>query len=470
MMFAKHPRLAKEWAAETPDIQSLPEKVTVKPMKKKATDGRFFEDRETPQKGRFFRDLGGRDSGMFMGKIAQDPPSSPTTPNPVATKTDESSKLNIGATGAPMGGSGFRGAGMGGGMYGTGDGGEEVVEDEDETKTAESAFGQFARDPDTGKLLNGGGPPASAKPIDPYGSDTPAKPPKSKAPLKTPASKPSERKTPPSGNVTKTRPNLLSEGGYISRKNEPSKASWGDAPTPKGPAAIGGIGTNPNFSAKSARFGTGAGKTAGASPTDWDADSGMATGFHRPAHEQPEALEAGAERFHSTESNSVVPASNRQRHGLFEGGAGMTVRATSSPQMGKHAGVTRFLGTSFEKRAFMPAVQEKQDAPGAGGYVAGRANEFGDSLGKGVSSIGSALSSGVKSITKSPAAATIATILALKMGHGAGKRLVRGMRAGKAAAKVAPKATATAQAGGLIGKLMNGARDLAAGAKKYVTK
>lgn len=34
-MFAVHPEMAKEWAKETPDFKSLPEKVKKKPKKKK---------------------------------------------------------------------------------------------------------------------------------------------------------------------------------------------------------------------------------------------------------------------------------------------------------------------------------------------------------------------------------------------------------------------------------------------------
>jgi hypothetical protein len=323
MMFAKHPEIAKRWAKETDDIKSLPEKAKKKPMKKKADDGRFF------------RDLDGRDNGMFMGKLAQGAAAAGATSTnasgskPGQSTSSETTKLDIGATGAPMGGSGFRGQGMGGGMYGTG-----------------------------------------------------------------------------------------------------------------------------------------TGKVASLAPSDWDADAGMPTGFHRPAREQPEGLEEGGERFHSTESNSVVPPTNRQRHGLVEGGS-MTMRATAGSQMGKHASTRRFMGTSFDKVAFAPSPSEKRDAPGVGGYVSGRAGEFRGSLGRAAEGVGSALSEGVKSVTRSPVGATLATVLAAKLGLGGLKRVARGMRGTKAVAKSAPAARGGK---GLIGGLMSGARDLVSGARNFVTK
>lgn len=95
-MFAQHPRIAKRWAKETPDMKNLPEKA----MDKK---GSFFADRHQPKAGRFFRDLPGREDGDFAKQ----------------SMLGGSQPINIGATGAPMGGQGYRGAGMGD-LYGTG--------------------------------------------------------------------------------------------------------------------------------------------------------------------------------------------------------------------------------------------------------------------------------------------------------------------------------------------------------------
>lgn len=322
-MFARHPQIAKRWASETEDIKSLPEKV--KPMKKSAA-------------GRFFRDLDGRDDGMFMGKLAQGAAAASSgmadTGKPSQPAT-ESSKLDIGVTGAPMGGTGFRGQGMGGGLYGTG-----------------------------------------------------------------------------------------------------------------------------------------SGKTASAAPSDWDTENGMPTGFHRPAREQPEGLEDGGERFHSTESNSVASPSNRQRHGLVEGGS-MTLRATSSPQMGKHASIPRFLGTSYgiEKSAWDsdPTYYRKapKESSSSGDWVSSRAGEYTSSLGRAARGIGETASSAVKAVTTSPVGATLATLIAAKMGIGGIKRLARGARASRPAAKQLARATGH---GGLVGKLMSGARDVVSGARNFVTK
>lgn len=272
--------------------------------------------------GRFFRDLSGRDDGMFMGKMAEQPGLAGAPGSAVGQPKPASQPLNIGATGAPIGGSGGQGAGIGGGMYGTG---------------------------------------------------------------------------------------------------------------------------------------TGVNKAASMAPSDWDTGSGMATGFHRPAKEQPEALEEGGERFHSTESNSVVPASDRQRHGLFEGGAGMVVRATASPQMGKHASVSRFLGTSFEKRAFYESAPAAKGSPGVRGFVSDRAGEFVDSLGRAGKAVTEMGGGGVKSITTSPAASVAAALIALKLGHGAGK---------KGLVKLLPKAKPVAKPLGLVGKVMAGAGRLFSGASR----
>ena len=430
-MFAKHPRLAKEWAAETPDLKNLPEKV---PMSKKAADdGRFFEKRALPVKGRFFRDMSGRDDGMFMGKTAQTPPppgaGSPAQQAANAPKTQESTKTDIGVSGAPMGGSGFRGQGMGGGMYGTGDGsGAKIAE-------SKSEYGSPAWERDRSIKIR-----ADMMKRNPTWD------------VRTP------------------------EDPYAS-----TKATWDGQAN----AYVGGLGPKPTLPKPGTVKPRGAKvqkpsssgpmqmpKTSSASPSSWDADSGMPTGFHRPAREQPEPLEEGGERFHSTESNSVVPPSNRQRHGVVEGGS-MTVRATSSPQMGKHASVSRFMGTSYgiEKSAYDSDPSYYRDAPkkgpDTGSWAGDRASEFKGSIGKAVGGAGSALGEGIKSITTSPAAATIATLIAAKMGLGGAKRLLRGARGTKALAKVAPKA---AHSGGFIGKLMGGARDLVSGAKKYVTK
>lgn len=93
-------------------------------------------------------------------------------------------------------------------------------------------------------------------------------------------------------------------------------------------------------------------KEAARSPSDWDADSGLPIGHHRPSRHQPEGLEAGGDRFHANESLPPEGEDVGTRHGLAEAGS-MKRRGSASPQMGKHASAAmappRFLGTSFVK-------------------------------------------------------------------------------------------------------------------------
>jgi hypothetical protein len=188
-------------------------------------------------------------------------------------------------------------------------------------------------------------------------------------------------------------------------------------------APIGGMGQK-GESMGGGMYGAGKGvkKQAGRTPNDWDADSGLPTGFHRPASTQPEELEAGGERFHSSDVKGTdYGAGEGMTHGLVEGGS---MRRQGGSQIGKHA-APRFLGTSYG--------QEKT----ASSYAEDRGGEFTRSLGKGVSSAGEALGSvgeaaseGVKSITKSPAASLVAAILLAKFGLRGGKGLGRAAKKG----------------------------------------
>jgi hypothetical protein len=656
MMFAKHPRLAKEWAAETPNIASLPEKVT--PMSKKAADdGRFFEKRALPQKGRFFRDMVGRDDGMFLDKAAQTPSSTQgganaTNSAATAAKADQSSKLNIGATGAPMGGSGFRGQGMGGGMYGTGDGDDEYEETEKEAAATKAKQGLFdkeisqadvkkhnldsnapipsrhdkgpdgkplnpnrpmldmtAKDSTTGKPINPG-PVATAKPKNPYPvkkrdpwDPSLAERERSWAKARKEPSTPTSRLI---GNLagiatgkittdqlrqhlqkqqprvvgrkaavaqqgegavkgeeaiaTALRPRVVGKpsptggrAGFVMNprevgsqetaqreykpRREPTSVMAGKLKAPtqavkkqeaganRPPAyqrlrapesvmsgrlraperdegesqfAIGKnlekpvhIRTGPMVNLLPQSYGTGSGmgkratvldllKVGAASPTDWDADASLATGFHRPANEQPEPLEAGGERFHSTEGGTVASSRNNRRHGLVEGGS-MSMRSTASPQMGKHASVSRFLGTSFgiEKSAegvktpseaaarkieYIPSYY-KQPSESGGGWLGNRAGEFKKSLGRATEGGGDFATKAVKSITQSAPASVLASLIALRLGVGGvrgigrlGKRIVRG------------KPPVPEAGGGIINKIVSGAKNLVASGRNYVTK
>jgi hypothetical protein len=287
LFFAKNPEKARQWAHETKDIKSLPEKKNPQknPKRKKlkgvkiASEGMFFGQDSSPDGGRFFRDMAGREDGSFLSKQAFGAYPTGTIP--------QGGGINVGVTGAPMTGMGGGGAGMGT-SYGTGNG---------------------------------------------------------------------KRKKPPAVAATKTA-----------------------SPTPA---------------------------------DEFDADlSTFPHGFHRPSKTQPEALEHGGERFHSSEA----------RGSDFGTGKGVgsdnraTVKAMANNQMGKHASVTprRFLGTS--------ATITKEAAPE--GYWGQRAGEFGSSLQSAGRQIASKADEGLQTITKSPVAAGLAALVLGRMG-------LRGLRGSK---------------------------------------
>jgi len=366
-MFATNPEKAKEWASETKSMKSLPEKKhpQVNPQKKnlppmrEKTAGLFFEKRSQPHEGHFFRDLQGRDDANFHEKSAmtsyapgQIPsgggadvsPAGGTMYGTGSAVDDKSSEIkadtmDAGATGAPIGGMGQRGEGMGGGsLYGSGEGSEEEASPEDTLKA------------------------------------------------------------------------LL--GKAVAEGDEQPQ------------------------------------KTAAKSPNDWDADAGLPTGFHRPAGDQPEALEAGGERFHSTEHKG---ADFGVGHGLVETGS-FKMKGTSSGQMGKHASAPlRFLGTSYgiDKEATWSEDQ---------------ANRFVGSARSGIGSIGEAAKKGVESVTSSPAASLIALALLGRAGLRGGKAGLKGAKKAinKARGVHPPPPPPTA-----VEKLMAGAKNI--GAKLGIT-
>lgn len=172
-------------------------------------------------------------------------------------------------------------------------------------------------------------------------------------------------------------------------------------------------------------------KTAGKSPSDWDAESGIPTGFHRPAYEQPEGLESGGERFHSTEAKGAdYGAGSGLSHGLVEGGK-LRMKGSSGSQIGKHASATpRFLGTSrgVDKTA------------GAGEYWRERGSEALSSAKGGVEQLGRSADEGVRAITKSPAASLIATALLARYGLGKARAGARAI--GRGAKKLRKKTPA----------------------------
>lgn len=159
---------------------------------------------------------------------------------------------------------------------------------------------------------------------------------------------------------------------------------------------------------------------------DIDADP-ISTGFHRPAKEQPEALEAGGDRFHAS---NVLPTSSGTdgiKHGVNEGGS-LSVDSSTNPSMKKTA-CPRFLGTGFAKEAYS-MDDAKSDASNAASSAGDFAKEQGgqllDSAKEGVSTLGGAAKDAVGSIAKNKWAALVAAGLGARaLAHGAG-RAVRG--------------------------------------------
>lgn len=119
-------------------------------------------------------------------------------------------------------------------------------------------------------------------------------------------------------------------------------------------------------------------KTATPDPTYlWDEP--VADGFHRPAREQPEALEHGGERFHASDADYGTGAAGS--HSVVD-------RPKPTPRaggpMGKHAAaMPRFLGTSFEKSALsLPSGKDVGDTYDKARDAGGRALETGKAYGQ----------------------------------------------------------------------------------------
>lgn len=304
-MFATNPTKAKEWAKETKDIKALPDKLhpqknpqrkNIPAMKDKtASEGRFFEKRSQHADGKFFADGAGRDDGRFYEKTAMGmatPPMgggmnvSPMMGTGKGAKGPQPTKdLNIGATGGPTGGTGYRGEGMSGGMYGTG---------------------------------------------------------------------------------------------------------------------------------------AGATKKAAAKPSDGDAiagGTGIPTGFHRPAGEQPEGLEAGGTRFHSTEVNSPHQGTG---HGVIEAGR-LRMGKGRTHSMGKHAHML-MLKEAGVKDDFVSSLGQSAN------YLKDRGRETYESARKGVTAAGRKADALVREGAKSPAASTAAAALGLYGMYRGLRRGGRGLR------------------------------------------
>lgn len=147
-------------------------------------------------------------------------------------------------------------------------------------------------------------------------------------------------------------------------------------------------------------------KVAGQAPSDWESDmgTGQSSGYHRPASQQPESLETGGDRFHSTLANPPAAGSTMgMRHGIREGGS-LSLPVISTSNLGKHA---------FDMEA-------------AKNYGKARLDEAKESLSSGASELGDSADKAVRSITKSPAGTAIAGLIGLKMLGRGGRGVARG--------------------------------------------
>lgn len=145
-------------------------------------------------------------------------------------------------------------------------------------------------------------------------------------------------------------------------------------------------------------------KVASAAPSDWEADVGIATGFHRPAKEQPESLETGGERFHSSLAKTPgAGAAAGVRHGVREGGS-LSLPASSTSNLGKHA----------------------VDWESVKNYSKARLDEAKDSLSSGAGDLSETADKAIRGITHSPAGTAIAGLVGLKMLGRGGRGIARG--------------------------------------------
>lgn len=238
-----------------------------------------------------------------------------------------------------------------------------------------------------------------------------------------------------------------------------------DAPEATTPAPTTNMGDAPDSGegTSGGMYGTGCGpkkpgkpaaKTAAATPNDWDADAGLPTGFHRAAQEQPEALESGGARFHSTEAQAPNYSSGgNQRHGVVEGGSVRTSALTPS-QMGKHA-APRFLGTVYgDDDLAKHAATADEYLARAQSYAGDRGAEAKKSLGTFGRGLASKSDEVIKGITQSPTTTAIAALIAGKMGLGALKG------AGRGAARMVGRRKPPA---GAAGNILGGVRKLITG-------
>jgi hypothetical protein len=277
-------------------------------MTKKSSTGLFFEKRAQASDGRFFDRLPGRDVGNFFDKESQAVQAN-VGGNPDPSKTES---INAGRTGGATGGQGFRGGmmsgeGQSGGMYGTGEGVK---------KEAEGA--QAQAQPQTAGSIS-----ELAGQADAIESQTLQQ-----------TLMAGQQRAALLGQVQQRAGEEMMEEQAKQQELQARLQAMAGAAGPGGPSD------------------QELGKAAGATPNMWGSENLLSDGFHRPASEQPEALEDGGERFFDqSASTDNIGVGRLNRHDSI------STATTDTHQVGKHASVQtsvpRFLGTSYgiEKQA-----------------------------------------------------------------------------------------------------------------------
>ena len=313
---------AGRWMKETKSYNKLPEK-----KGQTKTAGMFFENRQKPGGGQFFSKLAGRDDGMFFGKVAASAGEGMFVNSKSSTARTQTA--NAGASGAPVGGLGYRGEESSMGMNGTGEG---LTNKEAEPGDEEERLQALLEKARTGEER-----PARAGDKD--------------------------------------------EGEK--KKKSPEGAGEEE-------------------------------KTAAYAPSDGDEGIALTNGLHRPASEQPEALEAGGDRFFSTEASSPS-------YGTGDG----HMKTKAVAQTAKHASAGRFLGTQYGHSKIAADINEeiRQTADQAKTNYGKAMNAFGEKA-------KSKVKQGVNWVTdpEHSERAAAGTALAAMLALGAGKRMFGGGR------------------------------------------
>ena len=335
-------------------------------MTKKSSTGLFFEKRALASDGRFFNRLPGRDAGNFFDKESQAVQAN-VGGNPDPSKTES---INAGRTGGAMGGQGFRGGmmsgeGQSGGMYGTGEGVKKEAEGAEPQPQMAGSISELAGQADAIEsqtiqqgLMAG------------------------------------QQRTALLGQVQQRAGEEMMEEQAKQQELQAKLQAMAGAAGPGGPSD------------------QALGKAAGATPNMWGSENLLSDGYHRPASEQPEALEDGGERFFDqSASTENIGVGRLNRHDSI------STATTDTHQVGKHASVQasvpRFLGTSYgiEKQA-------KEDV----------ADNYKASLKRIGGNIKSSAGKAVEKASKDPRAVALGTgllgLLALKGGRG----LIRGTK------------------------------------------